>query len=66
MSKFEHDELERRLKEALAVALVDVAYDDELDVDVDGPFAILTQYSLDTNEPVAKFEVRFDIREVSR
>jgi hypothetical protein len=65
MAKFERDEIERRLKEALAIAYQDVAYDDEIDVEVDGPFAVLVQYSLETNEPVARFEIRFDIEEVS-
>jgi len=60
----ERDELERRLKDALHIALVDVALYDDLDVDVDGPFAILTQRSTESGKAVARFEVRFAISDL--
>jgi hypothetical protein len=63
MSKFERDELERRLKSALDFALEDYAWDPDLSVRVDGPFAVVTQLAED-GEPLYRFEVRFDIREV--
>lgn len=64
IEKFARDELERRLKDALHVAFIDCAIDDEIDVETDGPFPIIVQYSTETNEPIAHFEVRFHIEEV--
>ena len=60
---FDKDEVERRLKEALHFALEEAVIDESLSVDASGPFPILTQYSLETNEPIAKFEIRFDIKQ---
>lgn len=63
--KFARDELERRLKEALELAYNEAVMDEEISVNTDGFFPVITQYSLTTNEPIAQFEIRFDIKEIA-
>ncbi|MGW9268366.1 hypothetical protein [Microbacterium sp. NPDC055599] len=68
MSKFERAEVVQRLREALAFAYVDAAMDDEVSIEgCEGDEALdvqFVQYSLETNEPIARFSVSFRVEEL--
>jgi hypothetical protein len=57
------DVIERSLKEALEVAYNEVVFDERFAIETDGSFPVLLYYSFETNEPVARYEIRYDIKE---